>query len=330
MKVALLYNLNRGQSEHETEFDLPITINALTNALSKEHEVIPIECIRDFSCWITRLVLEKPDIAFNVAEGFVGTAREALYPAICEQLDIMYTGPGPTELLICHNKALTKRFLTGSDVPLLWSRLLNFPEELDFLRVEKVSFPLIVKLNSEGSSLGLDDHCIVHSWNDLTRQVEKVWNKYKAGILIEQYVEGIDLSTTFIEGMGVYGPVQYTYPHGSIYDYRLKSIDNYLVGVINPKDVKPEKIREILELTQSIVCQLGMKGYGRADFRLDTNTNQLYLLEMNAQICFHPDGAFVLGVINNSKYTYDDIVLNIVRYAAENSERINNSGMRQV
>lgn len=325
MKVALLYNLNRNETEHETEFDLPVTVDALTQALSKQHEVIPIECTRDFTDWLPRLVLEKPDIAFNVAEGFNGAAREALYPTICEQLEIPYTGPGPTELVICHNKAITKRLL--SDVPLLWSRLLNSPENLNILQCVDVPFPLIVKLNSAGSSIGMDNHCIVDSWKDLVHQVQKVWNKYETGILVEQYVEGIDLSTTYVEGMGVYGPVQYTYPSGSIYDYRLKSVDNDLVRVENPKCLKPEKRDEIIKITESMVSQLNLNGYGRADFRLNTTTDQLYFLEMNAQVTFDPEDAFVLGVINNSAYSYDDIVLHIVRYAVENKRRISKLGV---
>ena len=48
---------------------------------------------------------------------------------------------------------------------------------------------------------------------------------------------------------------------------------------------------------------------------------------MNAQVTFHPEDAFVLGVINNSDYSYDDIVLHIVRYAVENKRRISKIGV---
>lgn len=322
MKVALLHNVNRGQSEHETEFDLPITIDALTAALSKEHSVVPIECTREFTQWIAQLVLEKPDIAFNVAEGYNGPAREAAFPALCEQLDIPYTGPDALSLLICHNKAITKKLLAHANIPMAWGRLIRSEDDLQSLKNENVPFPLIVKLNSEGSSLGMDENCIVSTWNDLHTQVENVLQKYRVDVLVEQFIEGIDLSTSFIEGMGTYGPVQYTYPEGSsIYDYRLKSKDNHLVGVQNPSLPKATK-EAALNMADIIAKELNLTGYGRADFRLDEKTQQLYFLELNAQVCFHPDGAFVLGVTNNSEYTYDDVVLNIVRQAAKTRVRI--------
>jgi len=322
MKVALLHNVNRGQDERETEFDLPITIEALTGALAKEHEVVPIECTRDFTRWITQLMLEKPDIAFNVAEGFNGPAREAAYPALCEQMGIPFTGPEAADLLICHNKAITKKLLAHANIPMAWGRHIRSNEDLESVKNESIPFPLIVKLNSEGSSLGMDENCIAPSWDDLETQVRKMLEKYHSDVLVEQFIEGIDLSTSFVQGLGTYGPVQYTYPEGSsIYDYRLKSKDNHLVGVQNPSI--PEETKEAaLKMTDRIVKELHLTGYGRADFRLDEKAQQLYFLEMNAQVCFHPDGAFILSVTNNSEHTYDDVVLNIVRYAAKNRVKI--------
>ncbi|MDD5750979.1 MAG: hypothetical protein PHS73_00475 [Candidatus Peribacteraceae bacterium] len=326
MRVALLHNQNRGKSEHETEFDLPITIDALTDALSDKHEVVPVEGTRDFAKWTSELAAACPDIVFNVAEGYRGAAREALYPTICEQLDLPYTGPGPTELLICHNKDLTKRLLREIGIPLAWSRLLGSPADLESLQKQEIPFPLIVKLNSEGSSLGMDGQCIVRNFAELERQVRKVWGRFQTDILAEKYVDGIDLSTSFVEGMGVFGPVQYTYPTGSIYDYQLKSTSNHQVGVENPKDL-PEQWRDrVLGWTKRIVEFLDLNGYGRADFRLDTQTQELAFLEMNAQVCFHPDGAFILSVTNDTPHSYADVVSHIVDYAAAHRRRISRVG----
>lgn len=322
MKVALLHNVNRGQSEHETEFDLPITIDAILSALSKEHIAVPIECTRDFTRWISQLILEKPDIAFNVSEGYYGAAREAVVPAICDQLNIPYTGPNAANLVTCHNKTVTKKLLSDANIPMAWGKLIRSESALESFKTENIPFPIIIKLNSEGSSLGMDENCIVHTWEDLYVQVQILLQKYKTDVLIEQFIEGIDLSTSFVEGLGTYGPVQYTYPTGSsIYDYRLKSKDNHLVGIQNPVLVESTK-KAALNITDDIVKELGLTGYGRADFRLDEEHQQLYFLEMNAQVCFHPEGAFALGVMNNSEYTYDQIVLHIIHYAAQFRKRI--------
>jgi len=155
---------------------------------------------------------------------------------------------------------------------------------------------------------------------------EKDWGRFQTDILAEKYVDGIDLSTSFVEGMGVFGPVQYTYPTGSIYDYRLKSTSNHQVGVKNPKDLLEQWRDRVLGLNKHIAEFLDLNGYGRADFRLDTQTQELAFLEMNVQVCFHTDGAFILSVMNNSHYSYTDVVSHIVDYADEHRRRISRVG----
>lgn len=316
MKVALLHNVNRGETDNEAEFDLPVTIDALTQALNKEHNVVPIECTRDFVSWMTRLVMEKPDIIFSVAEGFSGAARESVYAALYEQLGIDYCGPGPTELLICHNKTLTKNLLRQYGIPVAWGRLLTSLEDLSELKDTNLPFPIIVKLNSEGSSLGMDDHCIVENREELERQVRSVWDKFHTNILIEQYIEGIDVSMSYIEGLGELGPVQYTYPNKTIYDFDLKTRNNHAVDVVHPSIENLQLVGQLKDMTKKIATLLDLNGYGRADFRV-TSDGSIYFLEMNAQVCFHTIGAFALGAKRDG-YDYDDIVLHIVRFAKEN------------
>lgn len=319
MKVALLHNVNRGEHDYEADFDLPVTIDAITNALQKQHEVVPIECTRDFIQWLVKLAMEKPDIIFNVAEGFKGAARESVYAAIYEQLGLDYCGPGPTELLVTHNKSLTKKLLKEKDVPMAWSKMIGSLGDLEHLKDQELPFPLIVKLNSEGSSMGMDENCIVNDWDQLEKQVKAVWSKFRTNILIEQYIEGSDVSMTYIEGMGEMGPVQYVSPNHKIYDFRLKTKDNHTIDITYPFRDSPQVVQALKDLTRTVASTLDLNGYGRADFRV-TPDGSIYFLEMNAQVCFHPQGAFVLGAQTDG-HSYEDVVLHIVKHAKENPKR---------
>ncbi len=319
MKVALLHNLNRGEHPYESEFDLPLTIDFVTEVLEKAHEITPIEGTRDFVRWLTQLTLSQPDIVFNVAEGYKGAAREAVYPAVLEQMDIPYCGPGPTELIVCHNKSLTKKLLADKQIPMAWSRLLTSMEDLSQLEHIDIPFPLIVKLNSEGSSLGMDENCIVRTWKELQMQVMKVLKTFHTNVLVEQYIDGLDVSMTFVEGMGVFGPVQYTYPSGDIYDYRLKTADNYDVDIIVPPSLSKETRLILKSYTNTVIAALDMNGYGRADFRISPD-GKIYFLEMNAQVSFHPQGAFLLAPESEGR-TREEVILHIVKHAAQSTRR---------
>lgn len=76
-KIVLLYNLNRHQFDYETEFDSQYTIDSLYNSLEVNYEVIKIEADKEFE-WIKKLNEEKPDLVFNICEGFNGPARESV------------------------------------------------------------------------------------------------------------------------------------------------------------------------------------------------------------------------------------------------------------
>ena len=47
-KIAILYNLNRGKYEYETEFDSKLTINSIYKALNNKYEVKRIEADKEF------------------------------------------------------------------------------------------------------------------------------------------------------------------------------------------------------------------------------------------------------------------------------------------
>ena len=74
-KIALLYNLNRGKYEYETEFDSEITINKIYNSIKDKYIVKKIEALKDFS-WITEIQKYSPVLVFNICDGYNGPARE--------------------------------------------------------------------------------------------------------------------------------------------------------------------------------------------------------------------------------------------------------------
>ncbi|MEI2770833.1 MAG: hypothetical protein V9G98_08910 [Candidatus Competibacter sp.] len=329
-KVALVYNLNYHRSEREIDFDSPITIKALVVAIQRAFQCVPIESTEDIYILMRDLQTVQPDIIFNVAEGFHGAAREAFYPALFEQMDIPYTGPGPTELLITHNKALTKRLLQGSNIPMAESRLITKPEDVGSSAVQIFTkWPVIIKLNTEGSSLGMDEHCITANWQAFAEQTHRVLKKYASPILAESYIPGRDISTTFIEGMGVFGPVEYTYPNSTIYDSRLKGPDNDQVKVSTPKDISEEIKNRLHLMTKRIVDILDINGYCRVDYRLSKDGIP-YFLEVNGQVSFHPDGAFVLAVQSNESISFDEVVLHILTNALKHKRRISRAGITDV
>jgi len=169
------------------EWDSPTTIAAVESALSRLGKVVRLEANEDFP---EKLRLTRPDIVFNIAEGFNGVNREAHVPAICEFFGIPYSGSDPFTLSLCLDKARTKETLTFHGIPTPRFVVVESVEDLKGAAAKKLNLPLFVKPLHEGSSKGITDSNLCFDRKHLIRQTEFLLENYKQPVLVEEYLPG--------------------------------------------------------------------------------------------------------------------------------------------
>lgn len=314
-KIAMLFNLNRHQFEYETEFDSEYTIDSIYNTLSKNYLVEKIEADKDFN-WISKLKTYNPNLVFNICEGFHGPARESVYAAILEQLGLNYSGPDSTNMLVCHNKFLAKKLLKD-DVLVPFGYVIKNKDEIEIL--SNIKFPVIVKLNSEGSSMGMTKDSVVYNFDSLNKEVTRFIDTYNRGVLVEQYIKGQDISMIYVEGLGALGPCIVNCD-SEFYDYEMKSDKDDTVD-ISTLDGNFEELKMIVE---NIAKKLDIKGYAKLDFRI--SDGKFYLIEVNAQVSFHPEGEFITCA-KKDNYSFEQIINFIVKNALQQKNKINSVGI---
>ena len=144
--------------------------------------------------------------------------------------------------------------------------------------LEQLKFPLFVKPNESGSSLGVSK---VKSVDEIMNAIDKAFMEDNQ-VLIEEFIEGRELT------IGVYrfGKYLHTLPPTEIvsknefFDYEAK----YTPGVTNEITPAPihEDIHEQLKTKASYIYRhLNCRGVVRMDFILQKGTNKLYFLEVN-------------------------------------------------
>src|SRR5262249_34389270 len=145
---------------------------------------------------VSRLEASDPDLIFNTAEGRRGKAREAFYPALFEELGFPYTGSDAYALTLTLDKWLTQLGLAthGIGQP---PRRAPVPDGAIGL-----SFPVIVKPNYEGSSKGIGDEAVARDPKALPGLLRSSLSAYPAGVIVEEFVPGTDVTVGFIEGVG--------------------------------------------------------------------------------------------------------------------------------
>jgi len=300
MRIALTYNLRLSQSEEEAEFDAPETIDALAAGLERlGHRVERLEVSGPASRTVARLEAYNPDLVFNTAEGRRGKFREAFYPALFEELGIPYTGSDAYTLALTLDKHTTKMLLAQRGVA---SPRGVFVEKIEQLAVEGLRFPLILKPNFEGSSKGIGQDSVVEEPSRLEAAARELLRRYPAGILIEEYVPGRDVTVALLEGAswdtaGVLEPVEHVVASEararrtwSVLDFALKREEHGAVSIVAPAELAPEVIVRLQSAAQVVYEALDVRDLGLVDFRVGDD-GVPYLLEANALPTLEPGTA---------------------------------------
>ncbi|MED4911273.1 D-alanine--D-alanine ligase [Brevibacillus centrosporus] len=158
-----------------------------------QYEVIPIliEKRTDFLTQVQQAGIDFALLALHGQFGEDGTVQGAL-----ETLGIPYTGSGVLASSLCMNKHMTKMLLktAGVQTPmgLYWQGI----DDYDPQAVVQLGYPVIVKPNSGGSSIGIQ---LVKEEKELLPAVQKACSMSEA-ILIEPHLKGAEITCPILEG----------------------------------------------------------------------------------------------------------------------------------
>ncbi len=291
MRIALTHNLRLSDTEDEAEFDTHETVDGLAGAIERiGHRVERIEVSGPASRTVARLEAYGPDLIFNTAEGRRGRFREAFFPALFDELGMPYTGSDAYALSVTLDKQLTKLVLSQHGVPTpRW----QFVEDVRRLQVNALRYPVIVKPNFEGSSKGITQDSVVEDPTRLHEAVQAALVRYPAGVLVEEFVLGRDVTVPFLEAAapdrrGVLQAVEYALaPEATagrrfaIYDYELKTRLDAHVSVRAPAALPALLSQRIRDLSETVYRVLQIRDLGRIDFRIAEDGTPCFL-EINA------------------------------------------------
>ena len=271
----------------------------------------------------------RPDIVFNIAEGFRGVNREAHVPAICEFFGIPYSGSDPFTLTLCLDKARTKETLAFHKIPTPRFAVIETLEDLE-ARAADLPFPLFVKPLHEGSSKGITDRNLCWDRDHLTRQTRFLLENYEQPVLVEEYLPGKEF-TCAVLGNGdratvlpIVGMNFETLPKGAlpIYSFDAKFVwdrpENPLEIFQCPARITKELQASIERVTLDAFRVLGCRDWARIDVRLDAAGNP-NVLEVNPLPGILPDPAdnsCLPKAARAAGIGYDELIQSCLKYAA--------------
>ena len=284
LRVGVTYNIKKNipsaLPDAEAEADNEETIGAIQNVLEAAgHTVILFEAASELP---SRLLEEKPDIVFNIAEGINGRGREAQVPAILNFLRIPFTGSDETTMCVSMDKALCKKIVSALGICTPPYMVARFGAPLKDLNLD---FPLIIKPNSEGSSKGISDCSVVNDEGELRRVLEEKLDAYRQDMLIEEYIQGREFTVGLLgngERLRIFPPMEIIFKDKahSIYSYEVKRNFGEYVRYECPPDLNSALRKEIENSSETIYRFLQCRDMARMDFRL-SRESKLHFMEVN-------------------------------------------------
>jgi D-alanine-D-alanine ligase len=253
-----------------------------------------IDAVRDV---ISLAALRDVDLVFPALHG--GQGEDGHLQALLDVLGVPYALSGAAASALAMDKGHTKRVARAAGIPtpdwlqVTWDADAERPDAvvgragpergaaltpgrvLDRV-AQELGFPVVVKLNGAGSSVGIE---IVETPGRFAEAFERVVAAGRGRItevILEKYIPGRELTATVLLGRRL--PLLEIRPRQGFYDYRNKytsGASEYLVPAPVHSPVYEQISADALRLYELIGC----RGVARVDFRLDGDA--YYCLEIN-------------------------------------------------
>jgi D-alanine-D-alanine ligase len=208
-----------------------------------------------------------------------------------ELLNLPFTGP--TSLLYDPAKDLMKYVAYTADIKTPAFALIESMEEIE-KACAHLNYPLFVKPDKAGDSLGIDQQSLVHNKEELFSKAASIMEEY-GPLLIEEYIEGREFTVMLVANADdektctVFKPIEYIFPKGFEFKtYALKTSELHPEANIPCSDPVLEK--QLKDAALQIFQGFGGVGYARLDFRVN-DKNEIFFLEINFTCSvFYTDG----------------------------------------
>ncbi|MCH8473666.1 MAG: D-alanine--D-alanine ligase [Opitutales bacterium] len=239
-------------------------------------------------------------IVFSVLHGTFG--EDGGMQELLQQAKIPFVGSEAEASRMCMNKTSTKERVAGVGVPVApgWC----FPSDQSPSWEEvvgKLGPKVVLKPNTEGSSLGLSFPTDPETWH------EGLAGLPAGEALVERFIPGRELSVGVLEGKAL-GVVEIV-PASGQYDYESK----YTLGKTEyraPAPLTEEVAASVRKWAEQSFRELGCRDYARVDFRLSPQEETVFL-EINTlpgftELSLFPRSAQVCG------WTFTDLLERLV------------------
>lgn len=299
---------------------------------TRGHVVSCVNIQDDFGRMLGAIQEQKPDLVMNLVEFFANDPENEHYvPSVFELLGVPYTGNTPLSLSLCQKKPQAKALMAAQGVPTPRGVVIEVGSARQV--PADMRLPMIVKPAYDDASGGIDTGSVVHDRAQLAARIAKLHTENRQAALVEEYIEGREIHCAILgdRALPLYemefkgGVDEHGKPLPRIITYRAKwdpySRDHHAVeGKCPVEDLAPEVVKYISDTALAAYRALGCRDYARVDMRLDTQTGEVFVLEVNPNPDLAASCAFAASAAADGR-DYAEMICEIVEVALERSKK---------
>lgn len=231
--------------------------------------------------------IDELHLAFPVMHG--ANAEDGSIQGYLNIVGIPYVGSNIYSSVMAQDKVFMKQVLSDNNIPVtkyVWfgERFYRNKKEELFKQIEKLSYPLIIKPATLGSSIGIEK---ITRKEEIDSTIERSF-KYDDKIIIEEMIEDLveyHCSVMLTKNGNITSEIEELISNKDIIEYGDKlscnDDDSSVKRTVMPKI--SEKLKNEIELTSLAVFKmLNMRGIARVDFLYDSKNKKLYVDEVNS------------------------------------------------
>ncbi len=254
----------------------------------------------------------KSNIIFNALHGEEG--EDGYAQSFFEYSKIPYTHSGVLSSMNAMNKIISKKIFKRNKIKtpryvFINKKNYNLLGFMKSIKTKRLKYPLVVKPNNEGSSIGVK---ICNNLITLKKNIKTLLKIYDS-LIIENFVGGQEVQVAVLNGKAL-GAIELK-PKRKFYDYKAKYTKSAKTDHIMPANLSDKNYNEVLKIAEKAHKILRCRGVTRSDFKFVNN--KFYLLEINTQpgmtnLSLVPEIAFY------KKISFDKLVLKLIQDASIN------------
>jgi len=233
------------------------------------------DCIESYSFRSTG----KQALVINTAQKGTAIGRKSLIPAFCDLNGLWHTNSNAYVVSLTRNKFHCDSILKAHSFPSP-QNFIFFPSG-EWLLDKKPLFgeKVIAKLNGETSSIGLTKDNVFIFDESKEDFIKTLSQSYGQPVIVQAFIEGYEVEVSVVNdgiacevvlpvGISINGSKKLD---EAILDYEARK--NLAFGFYNYRDYCPSTSFKLEECAKQAIKVLGIEGFGRVDFRIDSSGN---------------------------------------------------------